>query len=162
MVSSEITYSELTAVREIVTDTTARTLGMFSVIDETDDGFTWLAQILRTTTVWIEKKVQQIKSCESISLIDPNDTFCASLGLSQEITSSFYQRLIRSRDKSRSPTNLERNEDIVAALSEALRQVADFHNATSNLRSAIMDHDADLDAASGKRIPVLKISLQRQ
>ncbi len=161
MVSCDITYSEINAVRQVVTDTTARTLGMLSVIDETADGFTWLAQNLRTTTDWIEKKVQQIKSCESISPIDPNDTFCNSLGLSQEITDSFYRRLIRSRDKSRSPTNLERSEGVVAAISAALTQVADFHNATSNLRSAIIAHDADLDSASGKRIPVLKISLQQ-
>ena len=159
--SCEITHSELKAVRQVITDTTARTLGMLSVIDETVDGFTWLAQNLRTTTDWIEKKVQQIKSCESILLIDPNDTFCNSLGLSQEITDSFYRRLIRRRDRSKFATNPERSEGIVTAISAALTQVADFHNATSNFRSAIIEHDADLDSASGKRIPVLKISLQQ-
>ena len=145
----------------MITDTTARTLGMFSLIDETADGFNWLAQNLKTTTDWIEKKVEQIKSCESVSLIDPNDTFCESLGLSQEITNNFYRRLIRRRDRTKSTTNLERSAGIVEAISAALTQVADFYNATSNLRSAIIDHDADLDSSSGNPLSQIKISLKK-
>ena len=156
----EITHSELKAVRQVITDTTARTFGMLSVIDETADSFVWLSENLRATTDWIEKKVRQIKSCESTSLIDPNNNFCTSLGLSQEKTSSFYRRLIRSREKPRFAINLERSKDMVSALSIALTQVADFYNATSNLRSAIIEHDADLDSASGKRVLGLKIPLQ--
>lgn len=148
----KVSYSELKAVRQVVSDTSARTFEILSEIDETVGGSVWLAQSLSATTVWIEKNTKRIKLCGCTMSIDSDNTCSESLGFSQEITNSFYRRLIRSRDKSK----WANNNDVLAALSEALSQLADFHNAISDLRWAIMEHDANLDPASDKHITSLK------
>ena len=148
----KVSYSELKVVRQIVADTSARTFELFSEIDDTVGGSVWLAQNLRATTLWIEKNTKRIKSCDCTVCIDSDNTCSENLGFSQEIANSFYRRLIRSRDKSK----WANNDDVVAALSEALTQLADFHNAISDLRWAIMAHDANLEPASNNHISALK------
>lgn len=148
----KVSYSELKAVRQVVSDTSTRTFELISEIDDTVDGPVWLAQTLKATTVWIIKKIQRIKLCDCTVRIDSDDSFSETLGFSQEIANSFYRRLTRSRDRSK----WANDDDVVAALSEALTQLADFHNAINDFRWALMEHDANLNPASDKHIPALK------
>ena len=148
----KVSYSELKAVRQVVSDTSARTFELIAEIDDTVDGPIWLAQTSKATTVWIKKKIQRIKLCDCTVRIDSDDSFSETLGFAQEIANSFYRRLTRSRDRSKWANNV----DVAAALSEALTQLADFHNAISDLRWAIMEHDANLEPVSNKHISALK------
>lgn len=148
----KVSPPEVKAARQIVSDTSGRLFELFSEIDDTVGGSVWLARILRANTEWIEGMTVRIKTCDCNRSIDADNSCVESLGFSQEIANSFYRRLIRCRDKSKGANN----DDLAKAISESLKQLADFHNAIYDLRWAVMGHDANSDPAFEQNNAALK------
>lgn len=143
---------EVRLVCEASTESSQRSLTYLRAVNMTIDALVWTEKQAGSTTAFIEKVTNSIKSCDRTRKIDPDNLVTSAVLTSEETSISLYNILVVKRGYALAATELdgENKEAIVEAYNNATAAVADLHNAFADLRWAIGEHDADLEEPSGK------------
>lgn len=98
------------------------------------------------------KVTEAIKACDYADPIDAEGKLAALIEATALVLNDLYNALISKREAARKAAELdgEDKELIVDEYTSAIAAVADLHNTMTDLRWAVMEHDADLEKDTGK------------
>ena len=136
-----------------------------SISDETTKNLDTLRSI-ETTVFWLSviqkhananfglaiKVAEALKICGRVAPIDVEDKLSGTIETVESRLNDIYNLLISMRDTDLEAAELDGPDKvlIVDEYTSAITAVADLHNAMTDLRWAVMEHDADLEKDTGK------------
>lgn len=151
MQGCRVVVSDLALLQQSVDATTVRGLDLLRAIEQTIDALDWIADHARADAAFAAKESARINACERTSAIDQGDVLCDKLEKAQALVEKLHTVLQTKRESAQRAAELRDDDGVVDAYTDAIAQVADLHDAINGLRWAIMEHDADLSPAAGKR-----------
>lgn len=146
------TPEEVRVFCESVSAETTKSLDVLKAIETT---VFWLSFIQDKASVDFRlatKATEAIKACDYAELIDAEGKLSGLIETTEIVLNDLYNTLISKRAAARKTAALdgEDKELIVDEYTSAIATVADLHNAMTDLRWAVMEHDADLEKDTGK------------
>lgn len=146
------TPEEVRVFCESISAETTKNLGVLKAIETT---VFWLSVIQDKANAEFglaAKAAEAIKTCDYEKPIDTEGKLAGIIEDTEAGLNDLYNKLISKRQAARKAAELdgEDKELIVDEYTSAIAAIADLHNAMTDLRWAVMEHDADLEKDTGK------------
>lgn len=141
MTKLDIERTELREFSAGVQADAARSLELLRAIEST---LVWLERLtgqLRTDAAFAEKVDAGLEKI--IGVIDPDNSIQGALEATQQDVEKLYQVLIEKRHHGRNDHQLNEEDGIEDAYTDAIAQAAELQNAINTLRWNIGEHDTD-------------------
>lgn len=144
--NSLTTRYQIELIQRSAYETTARSLDVLNLIDQTIDALSWIAERANADAKFLHLETEKIHAAAPNAPIDQDDSLCPMMEAVQASAGHSYRLFTAKRNAA---LELLPEDGVVEAYTAAIEGLGALHDALDDLRWAVMTHDSELDAASG-------------
>ena len=147
--NSLTTRYQIELIQRSAYETTARSLDVLNLIDQTIDALSWIAERANADAKFLHLETEKIHAAAPNAPIDQDDSLCPMLEAVQASAGHSYRLFTAKRNAALAAPELLPEDGVVEAYTAAIEGLGALHDALDDLRWAVMTHDSELDAVSG-------------
>ncbi|MFZ4539493.1 hypothetical protein [Propionivibrio sp.] len=147
--NSLTTRYQIELIQRSAYETTARSIDVLNLIEQTIDMVTWIAERAGADAKLLHLETEKIQSAHPCTPIDPDDLVCPMLEAVQYSAENAYKLFVAKRNAALGSPDLLPDDGVVEAYTAAINNLGDLHDALDSLRWAVMTHDSEIDTVSG-------------
>lgn len=133
---------------ESVSESATKNLRLLSAIEQTISWLSWMQSRAKADAIFAATEADKLKMAPRIKIIDADGTLCALFEELEGNLQRLHSCLLKKKKNALDAPELngDHKDAIVEEYANAISAIGDLHNEIIELRWAVGEHDADLEA----------------